>query len=63
MKPLINMSIYRIKSSAFSANDEDFVVAKDLASAISCYLEKYQLNSEDINLIEKISDKCLVSEK
>ncbi len=57
------MIIYRIKSLAFSANDEDFVVAKDLASAISCYLEKYQLKPEDISLIEQISDKCLVSEK
>lgn len=62
-----NMNVYRITSDIFS-NESDFVVAENITSAISTYIKRYSttehiIDETNITSVERIAEKCLISEK
>lgn len=55
------MNIYRIVSDII--NDNEFVVAPDVSTAIKTYCDHYykqSVSEKNIIIVERISEKCLI---
>lgn len=58
-----NMNIYRIVSCVIT--DDEFVVAPGPKVAIDTYVKRFEtqhVTERDITLVERVSEKCLISE-